>query len=84
MASKRQLKKEINRAIYDVVDECFSVQLFNVTKKEKSDQIIDSAASVQEELLARLNTARSKEEFRSIRSDFMEKTVALYQEISQI
>lgn len=66
MASVRKLKKDVNNMIYDVVDECYSVQLFNDSKTEESDQFIDDAADFQDEIMADIKKAKTKEEYKAV------------------
>jgi ElaB/YqjD/DUF883 family membrane-anchored ribosome-binding protein len=67
MANIRDLKKEINNMVYDVVDECYSIQLFDESKKKESDDFIDEVADFQEEIMTEINKASSKKEFAAIR-----------------
>lgn len=71
MANKRDLKKHINNMIYDVVDECYSIQLFNDSKLEETDQFIDDAAHFQEEIMGEISRAKSKAEFKEIEQKFI-------------
>lgn len=71
MANRRDLKKNINNMIYDVVDECYSIQLFNDSKQEVTDQFIDDAAAFQEEIMGEISKAKSKVEFKAIREKFL-------------
>lgn len=66
MANVRNLKKNINGMIYDVVDECYSVQLYNESKAEESDNFIDDAADFQDEIMGEIKRAKSKEDFKAI------------------
>ena len=66
MANIRGLKKNINGMIYDVVDECYSVQLFNEAKTAESDSFIDDAADFQEEIMGQIKRAKNKKDFKSI------------------
>lgn len=67
MANIRDLKKEVNNMVYDVVDECYSIQLFDESKKKATDDFIDEVADFQEEVMTEINKANSKKEFSSIR-----------------
>lgn len=67
MANVRELKKNINGMIYDVVDECYSIQLFNTDKSADSDEFIDDAADFQEEIMREIKQAKSKKDFKAIR-----------------
>lgn len=66
MANIRDLKKNINGMIYDVVDECYSVQLFNDAKTAESDAFIDDAADFQEEIMGEIKRAENKKDFKAI------------------
>ncbi|MEX1191600.1 MAG: hypothetical protein WEA99_06465 [Brumimicrobium sp.] len=67
MANIRELKKEINNMVYDVVEECYSLQLFDESKKKDTDSFIDEVADFQEEAMTAINKAKSKKEFKEIR-----------------
>ena len=41
MASKRNFKKDLNKMVFDVVEECFSVQLYNESKTEVTNKLIE-------------------------------------------
>lgn len=69
MASVRKLKKDVNNMVFDVVEECFSVQLYNPSKKEETDKFIDEAADFLNETLTRINAAASKADFNAIIKD---------------
>ena len=74
MANVRELKKEINSMIYEVVEECYDLQLFNSSKSEKTDAFIDEAADFQEEIMNEIKRASSKSEFKEIRRKVDEKS----------
>ena len=66
MANIRDLKRNINGMIYDVVDECYSIQLYNASKTEETDVFIDDAADFQEEIMSEIRKAKNKKDFKSI------------------
>jgi hypothetical protein len=66
MSSKRILKRNLNNMVIDIVEECFTVQMFDETKAEASDKIIDEAASFQDSILADINKAKTKKDFAPI------------------
>ncbi len=84
MANKRDIKKIVNSVIFDIVEESYSVQLFNESKAEASNKIIDAAATVQDELLSRISQAKSKADFKSIYADFENKTDELYDQVNKL
>jgi len=67
MANIRDLKKEVNNMVYDVVDECYSLQLFDESKKKDTDAFIDEVADFQEDIMTEINKATSKKEYSAIR-----------------
>lgn len=67
MANVRELKKEINNMIYEVVEECYSLQLFDESKTKKTDDFIDEAADFQEQIMAEIKEATSKADYSKIR-----------------
>ena len=66
MANVRLLKRDINNMIYDVVEECYSLQLFDDSKKKKTDDFIDEAADFQEDIMSDVKKATSKKEYKEI------------------
>ena len=73
MASKRDLKKEVNNMVFDVVEECFSLQLYDESKREVTDKFIEEAADYMEEILSKINAAKTKKDFAPLRAE-IEKT----------
>ncbi len=70
MASRRILKRNLNGMIFDIVEECFTLQLFDPSKTEEADQIIDEAASFQDEMLSKINKAKTRADFQPIEAEF--------------
>jgi hypothetical protein len=73
MANKRELKKNFNALVNDVIDECFYIQELNPSKKESSDNLINEAADFYNTLAARIHLAKSKADFREIVADMEAK-----------
>ncbi len=69
MASKKILKKNLNNMVFDIVEECFSMQMWNPEKTVQTEEIIDAAANFQDEMLIKINAAKTKADFRPIRSE---------------
>jgi len=84
MASKRDLKKQIHATIYDIVDESYSIQLFDESKASQSEKIIDAAADLCDDLLSRIRKARSKKAYRSIVSDLKTQSEAMYAQLDEL
>jgi S-adenosylmethionine/arginine decarboxylase-like enzyme len=66
MASKRDLKRDLNKMVFDVVDECFSVQLYEAKKTEVTNKFIEDAADFLEAMLGKINAAKTKKDFAPI------------------
>jgi hypothetical protein len=75
MANKRLIKKQLNGMIIDVLDECFSVQLFNDSKTTATEAIIEEALSFGDAVLAQVHQAKSKKEFPAIRKAMEDKGI---------
>ena len=60
MASKRIFKKHLNEMVYDIVEECFYLQLTDESKIKKTDKLIDEAATFQDDVLSRIYKSKSK------------------------
>ncbi|MCO5258571.1 MAG: hypothetical protein M9916_00310 [Crocinitomicaceae bacterium] len=84
MANRRQLKKAINYVIIDIVEASYSAQLYNVKKTDASEKIINAAADLQDNLLSRINQAKSKKDFSAIVADFESKTDELYDQVNKL
>lgn len=72
MANIRDLKKYINGMIYDVVDECYSVQLYDSSKTEMAEEFIDDVANFQDEIMSEIKKAKNKKEFKVIENKVQE------------
>jgi hypothetical protein len=75
MASRRILKRNLNNMIIDVVEECFTTQLFDESKAGASEAIIDEAADFQDSILSEINKAKTKKDFAPITSKIEEKAL---------
>lgn len=73
MASVRNLKKDINYVLGDVIEECYVREMLNPevdTKKVQS--IVDEAIENFDSLMARVNDRKAedkKKHFKSVKSD---------------
>lgn len=63
MASKRDLKKNIQRGVYDIVEEAYMLMLENPGKKDKeADELIDSCAIYLDDVMPRITRLSKAEE----------------------
>jgi len=82
MASKRILKRNVNAMIFDVVEECFTVQLMDDRKMEVTDKVIDEAADFQDEILSKINAAKNKADFKSLHENINAKHIDFVQKLN--
>ena len=75
MASKRILKKNVNAMIIDIVEECFTIQMLDEKKTDKTDKLIDEVANYQDEVLGRINAAKNKADYKGLRADIETKAI---------
>lgn len=61
--------------VYDIVEECFTVQLLNNSTTSVTEKLIDEAASFQEEMLSKISAAKVKGDFRAITEAIEDKAV---------
>jgi hypothetical protein len=69
MASKRIFKKDLNRMVFDVVEECFSVQLYNQSKTEETNKMIDEVVDFRNAMTSKIHAAKTKKDFPAIRAE---------------
>jgi hypothetical protein len=82
MASKRYIKRNVNNLVFDVVEECFTMQLFNPELTEKADKIIDQAAEFQDRMLEKINAAKTKADFRPIQEEIEKGAIDFIQQLN--
>jgi hypothetical protein len=82
MANKRMLKKQINAMIIDVIDECIYIQEVNDDKAEAAEGLIEEVISTYNELLSRMNSGKTKSDFKAIVADFDQKSDELLDKLN--
>jgi hypothetical protein len=82
MASKRTIKKQLNGMIFDVVDECFSVQLYKTAQTEATNKLIDEALDYRDEVLARIHQAKTKKDYPAIYESLEDKGVYFVEQLN--
>lgn len=88
MASIKNLKKDINNVLSDIIEECYICQLTNDDKvSAKADKVIDEAIEVFDDLIVKLNLKNvdnKKKHFQSIITDLEFKTAKLLTKLDKI
>ncbi|MCA0132077.1 hypothetical protein [Winogradskyella alexanderae] len=88
MANKRDLKKDINYVLGDIIEAVYIWELANAEKPTKqSEAIIDEAIATFDELIARVNDRSvedKKAHFKAISSDLEAKGRSLIEKINTL
>ena len=88
MANKRDLKKDINYVLGDIIEAVYVWELGNSEKQTKdSEAIIDEAITTFDELIARVNDKSPedmKAHFKAINNDLESKGKTLIEKINNL
>lgn len=92
MASKKNLKKDINFLIDEVIGTCLMHQALNKGKKENElDEIINEMLIFREELIEKVNNPKPTEEdktlrihYRNLYSDLLKKVNDTFDKLNEI
>lgn len=85
MASKRNLKKHLHNMVLDVVEECYSIQLYTPAKTEVTDRVIEEIVMFRNDIVEKIHQAKSKKDYPAIiekleqgHEDFIQKVNGLH------
>ncbi len=92
MANRRDIKKDINNVLGDVLEECFSEILNNPDKNEKEiNAIIDEAVDLADDLIARVNNPAGiksghsmKAHYSKISEDLEDKAIGFIEKLNAL
>lgn len=88
MASVKNLKKDINYVLGDIIEAVYVWELTNSDKDtKKSQSIIDETIDVFDELVAKINqkeVENSKKHFQSISKELEEKATKLIDKVNKL
>lgn len=91
MANKRNIKKDINSVLGNVLEECYSEMLNNPGVKEKEiNGIIDDAVDLADNLISRVNHSKvipekeRKAHFKKISEELEEKAVDFIEKLNKL
>ncbi len=88
MANVRDLKKDINYVLGDIIEAVYVWEYSNTDKDtKKSEAIIDEAINTFDELIAKVNektVENKKAHFKAISSELEEKGRALIEKINKL
>ena len=75
MASKRKFKKDLNRMVFDVVEECFSVQLYNENKTQATNELIEEVIGFRNGMSEKKNSAKTTKDFPVLKNEVEDAAV---------
>jgi biopolymer transport protein ExbB/TolQ len=89
MASVKNLKKDINYVLSDIIEECYVWQVLqdDTKKADKAEKIIDQAISTFDELIEKVNTKNvdnKKAHYNAISEDLEKQASALLSKIEKL
>lgn len=88
MANVRDLKKDINYVLGDIIEAVYVWEYTNTDKDtKKGEEIIDEAIATFDDLIAKVNdksVENKKAHFKSIKSDLEKKGKALIEKINKL
>ncbi len=88
MASIRNLKKDINYVLADIIEECLLWQLENPKKDiEESEKIISDAIKTFDKIIAQINEkgiVDKKEHFKTVIKDLEKSVITLSERVEKL
>ncbi len=87
MATIRDLKKQINYELSNVIEECYVWQLVNADKADKAETIIDAAIETFDNLIEKVNNKNvdsKKAHFNAIIEELYTSTDNLMNKLSKL
>ncbi|MFH2144352.1 MAG: hypothetical protein ABIJ97_18135 [Bacteroidota bacterium] len=91
MASKREIKKDINYLTYEVISDCYTYVLLHQGKQtEEVAEIIDTMMKKRDDLIHRVNNVESNDKkivrnhFREIYKNLLEITDESFGKLSKL
>jgi hypothetical protein len=71
MPNRRDIKKDINSVLANVLEECYSEMLNNPEKNDdKINAIIDEAVDLADDLIARVNSSKKLKSGKEMKTNF--------------
>ena len=71
MASKKVLKKRVKGMVFEILNDCDEIIVNEGKNADKADKLIDEAVDFHDEVIAKINAAKSKKEFNEIVSSLV-------------
>ncbi len=92
MANRRELKRNINGLLGDVIEECYNALIENEGENEKEvEAIVDEAVDLADALIMKANAAKSmkkrsevKKHFAEIKEELGEKVIGFIEKLNAL
>ena len=89
MASVKNLKKDVNYVLSDIIEECYVWQLQqdDAKKADKAEKIIDEAIATFDELIVKINTKdveNKKAHFKAVKTQLQTRGESLLAKIGKL
>ena len=92
MANRRQIKKDINELLADVIDECYESLYRNKGQNEKEvESIIDEVVEVADVLIVKINAAQKlktraevKKCYAEVKEELSENTINFIEKLNSL
>jgi hypothetical protein len=91
MSNRRDLKKNINVLMSDVIEECYDSLLNNEGKNEKEvEALVDEAVDLADDLIGKVNDAKkfkgkeAKKHFAKIKEELGDKVIVFMEKLDKL
>ena len=88
MASIKNLKKDMNYVLGDIIDSVYLWEMAtNTPNSKEGSEIIDSAIATFDELVVKVNkkdVENKKQHFKAVKAELEEKAIALVEKINAL
>ncbi len=87
MASVKNLKKDINYTLGDIIEECYIAQMLTPSNSKKTEAIIDEAIETFDVLIEKLHAKKVEDKrahYKAINVELETKANALVEKLNQI
>lgn len=66
MASKKVLKKKVKGMVFEILNDCDYIIVNDGKNAEKADELIDEAVDFHDEVISKINSAKTKKDYNEI------------------
>jgi hypothetical protein len=92
MPNRRDIKKDINSVLGDVLEECYSEMLHHPEKNDAAiNAIVDDAVDLADDLIARVNASKKlksgkemKTSFQTIADELQDKAIGFIEKLNSL